>query len=383
MKAVSISLKILAILAACFCVYAWLDTRGKVSSAEGLMKDVPGATLQEKSSNIPGILSEKAKVESSNKAFRASVSSLEGKLKSANDELESERVKNIKVNSELTNVKGQVSTLTANVASLKGQIAQKNTLIEQYTKELAEKNAMLANNNETDALKEKVATLEAQLKTKTDELAEANKKAKLMEMAEIVEVVETDASGKKIKRKIVKTPYVPTGDIATVIAVDQENGMVSINRGGKAGVKESQKILLKREGKLVSEILITAAKDDLAVGLINRDVAIPETIEVGDLLELAAPQQASESAPVQAPAPAAVVEELFSKTTRRKSFFAGWKPALAGTALLGAGIFMLLAGLHPDKAAFDASEVIAYMSENLDDEYLSFSNDLDLFEQEF
>lgn len=82
-------------------------------------------------------------------------------------------------------------------------------------------------------------------------------------------------------------------------------------------------------------------------------------------------------------APAAVVEELFSKTTRRKSFFAGWKPALAGTALLGAGIFMLLAGLHPDKTAFDASEVIAYMSENLDDEYLSFSNDLDLFEQEF
>ena len=307
MKAVSISLKILAILAACFCVYAWLDTRGKVSSAEGLMKDVPGATLQEKSSNIPGILSEKAKVESSNKAFRASVSSLEGKLKSANDELESERVKNIKVNSELTNVKGQVSTLTANVASLKGQITQKNTLIEQYTKELAEKNAMLANNNETDALKEKVATLEAQLKTKTDELAEANKKAKLMEMAEIVEVVETDASGKKIKRKIVKTPYVPTGDIATVIAVDQENGMVSINRGGKAGVKESQKILLKREGKLVSEILITAAKDDLAVGLINRDVAIPETIEVGDLLELAAPQQASESAPAKTPesAPAA------------------------------------------------------------------------------
>ena len=126
-----------------------------------------------------------------------------------------------------------------------------------------------------------------------------------MEMAEIVEVVETDASGKKIKRKIVKTPYVPTGDIATVIAVDQENGLVSINRGGKAGVKESQKILLKREGKLVSEILITDAKDDLAVGLINRDVAIPETIEVGDLLELAAPQQASESAPVQAPAPAA------------------------------------------------------------------------------
>ena len=82
-------------------------------------------------------------------------------------------------------------------------------------------------------------------------------------------------------------------------------------------------------------------------------------------------------------APAAVVDQLFAKTTRRKSFFAGWKPVLAGTALLGLGLFMVLAGLHPDKTAFDANEVIAYMSENLDEEYLNFSNDLALFEQEF
>ena len=186
-------------------------------------------------------------------------------------------------------------------------MAQKNSLIAQYTKELAEKNAMLANNNETDALKEKVATLEAQLKSKTDELAEANKKAKLMEMAEVVEVIETDANGNKIKRKVVKTPYIPTGDVATVVAVDTVNGMVSINRGSKSGVEESQKILLKREGKLVSEILISEAGDDFSVGLINRNVAIPETIEVGDLLELAAPQQAADK-PVPAALPAAPAE---------------------------------------------------------------------------
>ena len=97
---------------------------------------------------------------------------------------------------------------------------------------------------------------------------------------------------------------------------------MSINRGGKAGVKESQKILLKREGKLVSEILITDAKDDLAVGLINRDVAIPETIEVGDLLELAAPQQASESAPVQAPAPRRLLRLIpkLNKLPLRRNF---------------------------------------------------------------
>ena len=88
---------------------------------------------------------------------------------------------------------------------------------------------VIRNTGKIDALKEKVATLESELKTKSEELAEAQKKAKLLEMSEVVEVVETDASGKQIKRKIMKTPYIPTGDIATVIAVDQSNGLVCIN----------------------------------------------------------------------------------------------------------------------------------------------------------
>lgn len=84
-------------------------------------------------------------------------------------------------------------------------------------------------------------------------------------------------------------------------------------------------------------------------------------------------------------APQSAVERVFSQTTRKKTFFAGfrWKPALAGTALLGLGIFIFLVGLQPDKAAFDAREVIAYMSENLDDEYQSFADDLSVLESEF
>lgn len=84
-------------------------------------------------------------------------------------------------------------------------------------------------------------------------------------------------------------------------------------------------------------------------------------------------------------APQSAVEHIFAKTTRKKSFFAGfnWKPALAGAAMLGLGIFIFLADLQPDKTAFDAREVIAYMSENLDAEYLSFADDLDALESEF
>ncbi len=147
----------------------------------------------------------------------------------------------------------------------------------------------MTQNNESDGLKEKVATLESQLKAKEGELAAANEKLKILDMSEIVEVIETDDKGNKIKRKILKTPYIATGDIATVLKVDQKNAMVSINRGTKNGVKQDQKIILKREGRVVSEILMTEVKEDISVGLINRNLGIPETIETGDLLEMASP----------------------------------------------------------------------------------------------
>lgn len=82
-------------------------------------------------------------------------------------------------------------------------------------------------------------------------------------------------------------------------------------------------------------------------------------------------------------APAEIVENLFAKTTRKKSFFAGLKPALLSTACLCMGVFVFWVGLSPDRAAFDAGEVVAYMSENLDEEYLSFAEELSAFEEEF
>ncbi len=85
-------------------------------------------------------------------------------------------------------------------------------------------------------------------------------------------------------------------------------------------------------------------------------------------------------------APPRPVEALLAKTTRKKSFFAGWKawkPALAGTALVAVGVLAWWVGLPPDKGALQTQEVLAYMSEHLDEEYLTFSDDLKLFEQEF
>ncbi len=306
MKAASLSLKIIAILAAAFCVYAWFDVRGKISTAETHMKGVPGATLTEKAPKVPGLLSTIAKNKETIDGLQGRLRTVEQRNQAANSELESERSKNVQANAEIVKKNAEIRTLNSNVATAKKQIAEKTTLIENLKREIVSTKALLAQNNEPDALKEKVSTLETQLATKSQALADAEKKIKTLESAEVVEVVETDASGKKVVKKVVKTPYVPKGDIATVLVAKPDENVVVINKGENAGVKQTQKIQLKREGVLVSEIVIAESFADYALGYINPKVGIPETIEVGDLLELTASVPV---APAKEAAPAKEKEE--------------------------------------------------------------------------
>ena len=284
MKAVSLSLKIVALLAAAFCVYAWIDVRGKISSAENHMKGVPGATLSEKAPKVPGLL----KTIADNKE---SIEGLKGRLRTVeqrNQEANSELAKSVQANAEIVKKNAEIRSLNANAAAARKQIAQKDSLIETLKREIVSTKALLAKNDESDVLKEKVSSLESQLATKSKALEDAEKKIKTLEASEVVDVVEIDASGKKVVKKVVKIPYTPKGDIATVLKSMPEDAIVVINKGEADGVKQYQKIQLKRDGVLVSEIVINEVRDNVALGLINPKVGIPETIEEGDLLELTA-----------------------------------------------------------------------------------------------
>lgn len=84
-------------------------------------------------------------------------------------------------------------------------------------------------------------------------------------------------------------------------------------------------------------------------------------------------------------APAHLVDQVFAKTTRRRKAHWLWvlKPVLTGTALLGIGLLTMATFHHSDKAPLNSDNFTAYMSEHLDDDYQTFSSDLDLFEQYF
>ncbi len=75
-------------------------------------------------------------------------------------------------------------------------------------------------------------------------------------------------------------------------------------------------------------------------------------------------------------APQAVVDALFAKTTRKPSVFVRFKLAFASMAAL-----CMVAGFltvhYTQQPAFDTDAVLAYMNEQLEDEYSYFAQDLD------
>ena len=300
MKAASLSLKILAILAAAFCVFAWVDTRGKVSTATTNMIEVEGITLVEKSEKIPALLKSNADLKVKVDNLDSRIKTLETRESELNKELEGERTKNLQVNAELTKKNGEIRTLNTSLDTAKKQITEKESTIETLRREIIDAKNMAVDTGDVEALNAKVADLESQLAAKAKEASDAQAKVKLLESGEVIEVVETDAQGNKVVKKVAKVPYVATGDIATVLDVDQPTAMVKLNRGKSAGLQQGQKILLKREGRLVAEILVDIVADSTAVAFMNTEKGIPETVEVGDLLEMA-------DAPVEAPKAAAPV----------------------------------------------------------------------------
>lgn len=87
---------------------------------------------------------------------------------------------------------------------------------------------------------------------------------------------------------------------------------------------------------------------------------------------------------LQAPAaPQAVVDGLFAKTTRKKSWGFTFKQVFASLALAAAGVVLVLCSGVPGRAVYDRQEVLAYLTANLDEDYTAFASELDELENDF
>ena len=76
------------------------------------------------------------------------------------------------------------------------------------------------------------------------------------------------------------------------------------------------------------------------------------------------------------------MDAVFAKTTRKQPLWIRWKKVLVGgmaALFIAAGVY----GFHQRTTPFNQAELVTYMSESNQDDYYTFSSELDLFEQEF
>lgn len=288
-------LKLVALLAAAFCVYAWFDVRGKISDAEAQMEQIKGETLAEKSVSAANIDKENKQRKVKIAAFEKRVAALQKDINSVNSELESERAKNVSANSDIVKGNAEIRSLKSKLSKANRSIDDRDATIESLKKEILASKELLAKQDDTDSLKAKIAELERTVEDQKQELDKANKKAKLAEMSEVVEVVETDANGNKVKRKIVRTPYVPSGDIATVLTFDNANFILVINKGKENGIEQGQVIQLKKNGVVIATAFVQNVKENISSLFVDKDSVMPEYIKVDAQFELSAPAQAAEA----------------------------------------------------------------------------------------
>lgn len=315
MKVLSPILKILVVLAAAFCVYAWFDVKGRISSAEQHMADIKGQTLVEKAPEAAKINKENNQRKVKITAFEKRVKSLESDVKSASDELESERSKNVAASAEIVKNNGEIRRLNTKLASVSKLVQERDSTIESLKKEILASKELLAKQDNVDTLKDKIAELERKVAEQQKDLTAALEKAKIADMAEVVEVIETDAAGNKVKRKFVKVPYIPTGDIATVVAADAQNGVVAINKGKADGLNPLQVVVLKKEGVVVAQAQVQNVSENMSALLLDKNSALPEYVVLNAQFELAAPEIKANTAAAAEAKPEASEESSSAEST--------------------------------------------------------------------
>ncbi len=288
MKSVSLVLRIVAIVGAIACVALFFSVKGQIKQATQDMKDVSGATLVEKSARVPGLVQENAKLKKDLNSSEANVQNLTTKSKSLASDLESERASNIRVNKEKAELTNEVRTVKINLQDAKKNLDDAVATIEKLKKEIVAIRQSTSDNGAADALKQKVAVLEGQLSDLTKKYEVAAEKARIYDLSEIVvveDIVDPEA-GKRTTKKVLKVPYVATGDTATVTRLESSNDLAAINRGKKDKLALDQVIDLKRDGEYVGRVTVVEIGEDFAIVSINPKLGIPETIESGDILEL-------------------------------------------------------------------------------------------------
>ncbi len=317
MKSLSLILKLVALLAAAFCVYTWIDIRGKISDAETKMSQIPGATLADKATEAEAIRQNrdelakaKAGLEDQQKEDKKTIED----CKSTITALQSERSD---LEKSLKDEERKVSELKKDIKAEKAKNEAKDQKIAEIEGDLGQKDALIAklqNDDKVQRLQEQINSLERKYEATVSELEKTKVKAARADKIQEIVYLENE-NGKTKKTTVYTFPYKANeNSVATVIGFDKKNGVLAINKGKKddENLRPLQVVQLKnpKNGIVFAEAQIRELLDDQTILALATSSVLPEYIAVKSQIELGAveTEKAAPVAPKKEEASEAVTE---------------------------------------------------------------------------
>lgn len=269
MKAVSMTLRILAIVGAIVAVVAWVLTNGKVATLEDEL-----AQSQDAKESAQSKLSD----------MEDEVTKLDAKLRTKDSETADEKARSQKLNTQLVQARREVTTLQQENADKKRNIQALKKENSNLKEEIINREVDLPeiDADEVADLKEQIAELEEEVDSMTEKLAEAEEmamKAKIASGPDEAGDTNGAADGSDIF-----APVQP-GKKISVLKIDARNGLIVF--GNEAdGLAKGMEFGVRKDYSRALRVRVSNVTSQYVIGYILPGEAKAKSFNTGDLVEI-------------------------------------------------------------------------------------------------
>jgi len=272
MKALSLILRVVAILGAVAAVALFMMVQGKVEDKENEL-----VAAQAQLSTTQG---EKENLAADKAALQSQVKELEAKVADQTSIIS-------RINTNLSEAQRKTSTLESDLEKTKSTLETRESEIAQLKKDIVNAQ-LLGNNNEDEAGDEeaddgKVAELTTQLQAANDTIADlrADLETATTQLEDLRETFKSVRSAAEEATTGVREISRANFQTVQVLQARPESGLVVIDLGTNRGAKVNEKVDLTRNNELVANLNITRVFPDYSLAAILPGSPEPKLLESG------------------------------------------------------------------------------------------------------
>lgn len=282
---VSLIIRVIAIIAAAAAIAGWFLTNGKVAELQDTV-----AKAQE----------QKQQAESRANDLESEINLYDAKIKAKDSELADSKGRATKLNSQLVQARREISNLQEKVTkgeSEKEELENKNTALRR---EILEKSVELpsgASEEEVEAFKTEIASLEGQVSSLREKLRTAEDRllnAAPSSGSQAATTTASTGSGSSNRLNSITAKKRPTGilapvekgDTAAILKIDHRNSLVVVSLGQNRGYANNMEFSILKDYNRPVRVRIKDAKPSFSIASILPGKGNPRSLQEGDTVNV-------------------------------------------------------------------------------------------------